>query len=117
MATAVAHPQAHPPPTSPPTHRHATNKQEPPKIPKSIGIALSLHISIAGVNAVTGLYKLGRTLGEGTYGKVKLGTHMYTGQEVSSTNAFTATHKITKNVQNLRMRPTATITRFIRHLC
>eukprot|EP00026_Physarum_polycephalum_P003632 Phypoly_transcript_03645.p1 GENE.Phypoly_transcript_03645~~Phypoly_transcript_03645.p1 ORF type:complete len:738 (+),score=143.90 Phypoly_transcript_03645:152-2365(+) len=67
MATAVAQPHAQPPPTSPPTHRHASaTKQEPPKIPKSIG-----------------LYKLGRTLGEGTYGKVKLGTHMYTGQEVA----------------------------------
>lgn len=32
---------------------------------------------------VVGPYKLGRTLGEGTYGKVKLGTHTTTGQEVA----------------------------------
>ena len=62
--TAVSQPPNHNIPTSPVTHRHS--KQEPPKIPKSIG-----------------LYKLGRTLGEGTYGKVKLGTHMHTGQEVA----------------------------------
>lgn len=62
--TAVSQPPSHNIPTSPVSHRHA--KQEPPKIPKSIG-----------------LYKLGRTLGEGTYGKVKLGTHLHTGQEVA----------------------------------
>lgn len=61
---AVSQPPTHNIPTSPITHRHS--KQEPPKIPKSIG-----------------LYKLGRTLGEGTYGKVKLGTHMHTGLEVA----------------------------------
>jgi len=62
--TAVSQPPNHNIPTSPVTHRGS--KQEPPKIPKSIG-----------------LYKLGRTLGEGTYGKVKLGTHMHTGLEVA----------------------------------
>lgn len=61
--TAVAPPPSHNIPTSPPTH---SSKLASPKIPKSIG-----------------LYKLGRTLGEGTYGKVKLGTHIYTGQEVA----------------------------------
>lgn len=61
---AVSQSPAHNIPTSPVTHR--SSKQEPPKIPKSIG-----------------LYKLGRTLGEGTYGKVKLGTHLHTGQEVA----------------------------------
>lgn len=62
--TAVSQPPNHNIPTSPVTHR--SSKQEPPKIPKTIG-----------------LYKLGRTLGEGTYGKVKLGTHMHTGLEVA----------------------------------
>lgn len=32
---------------------------------------------------IVGNYRLGRTLGEGTYGKVKLGVHMTTGQEVA----------------------------------
>lgn len=61
---AVAPPPSHNIPTSPPTH--SSSKHASPKFPKSIG-----------------LYKLGRTLGEGTYGKVKLGTHIYTGQEVA----------------------------------
>ena len=34
-------------------------------------------------NAV-GHYILGKTLGEGTFGKVKLGTHILTGEKVSS---------------------------------
>ena len=33
-------------------------------------------------NAV-GHYILGKTLGEGTFGKVKLGTHILTGEKVS----------------------------------
>lgn len=61
---AVAQPNHHSTPASPPSHSSKSNAS--PKIPKSIG-----------------LYKLGRTLGEGTYGKVKLGTHIYTGQEVA----------------------------------
>ena len=38
-------------------------------------------------NAV-GHYILGKTLGEGTFGKVKLGTHILTGEKVSSTNTL-----------------------------
>ena len=34
-------------------------------------------------NAV-GHYILGKTLGEGTFGKVKLGTHILTGEKVGS---------------------------------
>jgi serine/threonine protein kinase len=34
-------------------------------------------------NAV-GHYILGKTLGEGTFGKVKLGTHILTGEKVTS---------------------------------
>eukprot|EP01111_Echinosteliopsis_oligospora_P000632 TRINITY_DN1070_c0_g1_i1.p1 TRINITY_DN1070_c0_g1~~TRINITY_DN1070_c0_g1_i1.p1 ORF type:complete len:749 (+),score=253.74 TRINITY_DN1070_c0_g1_i1:425-2671(+) len=30
-----------------------------------------------------GMYRLGRTLGQGSYGKVKLGTHLFTGVEVA----------------------------------
>lgn len=60
--TAVATAPNHTIPSAPVSHKPLADS----KIPKSIG-----------------LYKLGRTLGEGTYGKVKLGTHMYTGMEVA----------------------------------
>jgi 5'-AMP-activated protein kinase catalytic alpha subunit len=40
-------------------------------------------------NAV-GHYILGKTLGEGTFGKVKLGTHILTGEKVS----IIAIHKL-----------------------
>jgi serine/threonine protein kinase len=31
-------------------------------------------------------YKVGKTIGKGTFGKVKLGTHIPTGEEVSTLN-------------------------------
>jgi len=31
-----------------------------------------------------GRYKLGKTIGEGTFGKVKLGIHKYTGEKVNN---------------------------------
>ena len=32
---------------------------------------------------ILGIYKLGKTIGEGTFGKVKLGTHKLTGEKVT----------------------------------
>lgn len=32
---------------------------------------------------ILGIYKLGKTIGEGTFGKVKLGTHKITGEKVT----------------------------------
>ena len=40
------------------------------------------HGSSGNANAV-GHYILGKALGEGTFGKVKLGTHVLTGEKVS----------------------------------
>ncbi len=46
----------------------------------------------ANSNAV-GHYILGKTLGEGTFGKVKLGTHILTGEKVIRTNLYKNAHK------------------------
>lgn len=46
-----------------------------------------------------GSYKLGKTLGKGTYGKVKLGVHMETGEQVAVKIVHTNTEKSKKQLE------------------
>lgn len=46
-----------------------------------------------------GAYKLGKTLGKGTYGKVKLGVHMETGEQVAVKIVHTNTEKSKKQLE------------------
>jgi serine/threonine protein kinase len=47
---------------------------------KSIG-----HYYIGNLNNMSELFSLEKSIGEGTFGKVKLGTHQLTGEKVRST--------------------------------
>lgn len=69
---------------STPTARRSSNNQRPsdaPHAPRPSGRADSA--SITKVNQRLGQYQIVKTLGEGSFGKVKLAVHVVSGQKVA----------------------------------
>lgn len=69
---------------STPTTRRSSNAQRPPDAahgPRGSGRADSA--SITKVNQRLGQYQIVKTLGEGSFGKVKLAVHVVSGQKVA----------------------------------
>lgn len=69
---------------STPTTRRSSNTQRPPDgphVPRGSGRADSA--SITKVNQRLGQYQIVKTLGEGSFGKVKLAVHVVSGQKVA----------------------------------
>lgn len=69
---------------STPTTRRSSGTQRPPdapNVPRASGRADSA--SITKVNQRLGQYQIVKTLGEGSFGKVKLAVHVVSGQKVA----------------------------------
>ena len=78
------------------SHAHQHSNARPQSSGKAQGHSSSNTAAATGVSNAIGHYILGKALGEGTFGKVKLGTHVLTGEKVSDTPA-----RVPQVIQNL----------------